>query len=94
MGNRHGHHRHGHHHGHHSVGQAPVGHPSGHHSVGHAAGPAETEEAFNNYMDRVIGSSRMEKGFDLGTRGGGVRDTDDVVECKAIGMGKVGRWMC
>ena len=43
MGNRFGHHHHGHHHGHHSVGQA--------------AGPAETEEAFNNYMDRVIGKT-------------------------------------
>ena len=53
MGNVHGHH----HHGHHSVGQAPVGHPSGHHSVGQAAGPAETEVAFNNYMERVIGKT-------------------------------------
>ena len=57
MGNVHGHHHHGHHHGHHSVGQAPVGHPSGHHSVGQAAGPGETEEAFNNYMERVIGKT-------------------------------------
>ena len=56
MGNVHGHYHQGHHHGHHSVGQAPVGHPSGHHSVGQAAGPAETEVAFNNYMERVIGT--------------------------------------
>jgi len=38
---------------HHSVGQIPVGHPSQH----QAAGPGETEEAFNNYMERVIGKT-------------------------------------
>ena len=57
MGNRHGHHHHRHHHGHHSVGQAPAGHPSGHHSVGQAAGPAETEDPFNNHMERMIGKT-------------------------------------
>ena len=30
---------------------------SEHHSVGQAAGPGETEEAFNNYMERVIGKT-------------------------------------
>ena len=43
--------------GYHSVGQAPVGHPSGHHSVGQAAGPAETEDPFNNHMERMIGKT-------------------------------------
>ena len=57
MGNGHGRQHHGHHHGHHSVGQAPVGHPSGHHSDRQAAVPAETEEAINNYMERVIGKT-------------------------------------